>query len=565
MEIKEPRTSEVNLVSENNGENRSQRVSEDFEEQVEWLVNTRPKRATAGNRLNALLLEEEPDDELQLLFAEDEEDTGFHDVEADLSDVQMDSSTDEEDQGPIAEDNFEGEEELQKAMKDAQVKKKKKRGGMFKTMKKVRIDTAQSHPTPQPKKKSERASWLPISGDVPVRASSRGTTRQSKQELHAQMMDREIKRLKQLANMEKIATAKAAKEKPPLTQEDRLKEAARIEKSNSKSLSRWEEAEREREEEQRQKLVNSYNRRLEGPVITLWSGMATYVEGKLQRLGKVDLDIQEKSIGKKRKVAGTEEIDKPLDKETESHPELLSKVLDIEAQKSSISIKNSEGKPSLHHESIMLSHPSTETVLHVPSISSAQKLLQPPSSCLAPPAGFPLTAPVHPFLAPPSLDGSSHLSGLGIYPSSAHYSPFLQPHFQPHAQARYQTPVLPATPVVEKCLRSSLIFSNFPDVVIKNRETQLGILFPHIQNFNTRTSRASRIKGGVKGPVCAITGYPAKYKDSKTGLYYHNLKAYKEIQKLQRGEVWWSDLVGLFVGSSKAIAARGVPERFKGE
>ncbi|RAL60545.1 hypothetical protein DID88_009741 [Monilinia fructigena] len=40
------------------------------EDTIEWMVTSRQKRSTAGNRLNALLQQEEPDDELDLLFAE---------------------------------------------------------------------------------------------------------------------------------------------------------------------------------------------------------------------------------------------------------------------------------------------------------------------------------------------------------------------------------------------------------------------------------------------------------------------------------------------------------------
>ena len=82
------------------------------------------------------------------------------------------------------------------------------------------------------------------------------------------MQDRELKRVRQLANMEKAARRREAERRPERTQEDRLAEAARIEKRNAKSLNRWEEAERIREEEQRAKLAALHDRRLEGPVIT---------------------------------------------------------------------------------------------------------------------------------------------------------------------------------------------------------------------------------------------------------------------------------------------------------
>lgn len=282
-------------------------------EEVEWLVTSRQKRSTAGNRMNALLQQEEPDDDLELLFASDEneEDDGFVDAEAE-SDVQMDSSSDDEDQGPAAGDELEGEKELQRKEKaDKLAKKRKTNDGIPKTFKKrVKIEpTISSKPAPRPKKKSERASWIPTPEDAPTRASARGTTKKRKEQLHAQMIDREKKRLKQLENMEKAAAAKEAARKPAMTQADRLAEAARVEKSNSKSLSRWEEAEQQREEEQRLKLAALHNRKLSGPVITMWSGRATWIDGKLVALGSKQLKRvdEPKEKSKKRKAGEMED------------------------------------------------------------------------------------------------------------------------------------------------------------------------------------------------------------------------------------------------------------------
>ena len=60
---------------------------------------------------------------------------------------------------------------------------------------------------------------------------------------------------------------------------------------------------------------------------------------------------------------------------------------------------------------------------------------------------------------------------------------------------------------------------------------------------------------------CAITGHPARFRDSNTGLPYANSYAYKEIQKLCKGGSRWSSLLGCYVGPV-ASAARGVPDRF---
>ncbi|KAI1053705.1 hypothetical protein LB507_007101 [Fusarium sp. FIESC RH6] len=254
-------------------------------DKVEWLATTRKRRSTAGNRMKSMLANEEPDSDLELLFAEDENDQGFSDAGENGSDVQMDSSDDEDDNGNN-DDDLEGEKELEKQAKErraAQRKRKAQEAIPAKFRKKVRIDpttrtpSAPVKPAPRPKKKSERTSWLPSAADLPTRASSRQTTRLSKEQLHQQMVEREARRIKQLAQMQKKAAKLEAMKKPPMTQEERLREAAIVEKRNSKSLNRWEEAEKQREEERRAKLAALHNRTLKGPVITFWSGIGEWM------------------------------------------------------------------------------------------------------------------------------------------------------------------------------------------------------------------------------------------------------------------------------------------------
>ena len=62
-------------------------------------------------------------------------------------------------------------------------------------------------------------------------------------------------------------------------------------------------------------------------------------------------------------------------------------------------------------------------------------------------------------------------------------------------------------------------------------------------------------------PLCVITNHPARYRDPKTGLPYYNAYAYREIQRVCRGDYKWSALLGAWVGRGD-YAARGVPEWF---
>ncbi|KAK3985509.1 YL1 nuclear protein-domain-containing protein [Cladorrhinum sp. PSN332] len=286
--------------------------------EVEWLATSRAKRSTAGNRMKAMLANEEPaaeDSDLELLFAEDEDDAGFTDDEKeDASDVQMDSSSEDEDQ-ENAGDEDEGEKELERQNKEKR-KRKAQDAIPAKFRKKVRIEQAataagSASPSstaavaprpPRPKKKSERMSWLPSPADLPTRASERSTTRISKQQLHQKMVTDEIRRQKQLERMEKKAKLLEASKKPPMTQEQRLAEAALVEKRNSKSLNRWEEAEKQREEERLKKIAALHNRKLDGPVVTFWSGIQELSEAQSNHVGNL-VSMEVKAPRKKRQSA----------------------------------------------------------------------------------------------------------------------------------------------------------------------------------------------------------------------------------------------------------------------
>ena len=162
--------------------------------------------------------------------------------------------------------------------------------------------SARQGPTPRPprpKKKSERTSWLPTPADMPTRASERRTTKMSKEQLHQKMIDDEIRRKKLMEKMEKNAKRLEALKKPPMTQAERLAEAALVEKRNEKSLNRWEEAEKVREEERLRKIAALNNRKLDGPVVTFWSGIQTLEEGQQKHVGKM-VSMEEKPVRRKR-------------------------------------------------------------------------------------------------------------------------------------------------------------------------------------------------------------------------------------------------------------------------
>lgn len=280
--------------------------SEEEEMPVESLVRGRAKRSTAGLHMSALL-EAAADDDLALLFEEVEDDNEFADVvDPDAEDELLESSDEDEDQGPNAQNDYEGEQKLQK---DERKRRRAQNDLRFQTLRKrVKIDpTAPStmSAAPRPKKKSERISWIPTVEDGPTRQSSRRQTMVNKELTHARLKDSQEKRVRIIATMKEAEKRKAHLKPKEMTQEDHLAEAARVERLNSKSLNRWELSEKRKADERRARIEALQNRRLDGPVISYWSGVATWTNGRLTRVGKIEIkpktDKEESRKKKKEK------------------------------------------------------------------------------------------------------------------------------------------------------------------------------------------------------------------------------------------------------------------------
>lgn len=314
-------------------EKHASSVEESEETPVETLIQGRARRSTAGRNMSALI-NAEADDELALLFEEIEDDNDFS-IEAgeeEAAELEDDmglewSSEDEEDQGPNAHgDDLEGEKELERQAKVERKKRKAQESLRLTALrKKVKIDptavstttattattTTTTTPAPRPRKKSERISWLPTPEEGPTRASSRRQTMQNKELTHARLKDSEEKRIRLIASMEEAAKKKALLKPKEMTQAERLAEAERVERLNSKSLNRWEEMEKRKAEERRAKIEALKNRRLEGPVMSWWSGIATWTNGTLTRIGKVDVTPKpEKEEASRRRSKKADKEDK---------------------------------------------------------------------------------------------------------------------------------------------------------------------------------------------------------------------------------------------------------------
>jgi len=272
------------------------------------MVVARTRRANAGNRMSKLLQLAEAEDtqnqeDYGEIFQEAADDVEFQ--AEDEEDINLVSSTDEdEDDG--ADDDEQGEKELKRAERTGASKKRKRESLLQNAMKRATArmpppvaaplpsPTTSTTPTAEsaatrPRKKSERVSWLPVDEEGPQRQSSRGLSVQNKQAVHERLKVKEKHRLRTVAIMKAAEARKEASRPKILTQAERLEEAAATERMNSKSLNRWETNEKKRVAEQAARLAALKNRKLEGPIISHWSGPSVWESNKLRGVGKAAL------------------------------------------------------------------------------------------------------------------------------------------------------------------------------------------------------------------------------------------------------------------------------------
>ena len=533
-------TNDIALLSERNGSLSESDEDSDHSEPVETLIAGRDRRTTAGNRMTKLI-EQEDDDEVALLFAQEDEedDVEFEGSDEDASDAHLDSSSDEEDQGPNtkADDDFEGERELQR---EAKVQKAKKRQAQdaFTTVsglrKKVKIDPATTSiaPLPRPKKKSERVSWVPGPNDGPTRASARKQTVENKEITHARLKDHAVKRARIVAQMQKAEREREKHRPQQLTQADRLAEAAKTEKKNSKTLNRWEETERRRANEQAAKLAALKNRKLEGPVVSWWSGMATWSGTKLIKIGSKETNQEMLAEPKKR------------GRKPKQNPEAPESVKE-DVQSSTGTPRDqtatpapSEPPPQPSGASEQISHPHRQTESAPANANITFAAPQGPDSLFLQGIQEYASMPSEAGSNVPSTAASDGPGTPQVYIDPSQRLPFSTKSQLPPLETSHST-------------RNLVMLANFESVAPSARG-EVGVF------YNTR--KAPKI-AKANQELCPITSLPARYRDPDTGVTFANLYAHQKLKELKDNRFMWSGMLGCYVGAV-GVVARGVPEGF---
>ncbi|CAO2651538.1 Nn.00g041080.m01.CDS01 [Neocucurbitaria sp. VM-36] len=489
---------------------------DDSESEVpaDLMVTTRARRANAGNRMSTLLAksaEEEDEWGEEWEEAPNEEEFRGDDVN-EQEDYNMESSSSEEEDDGGDEDDV-GEKELRKAERQERNKKRKATTNPFAARvaavnrKKVKLDVpgeqSSASAPPRPKKKSERASWIPTEEDGPIRTSSRKQTIANKETTLAKLKEKDRRRDDTLAMMKAAEARKAKAKEKPLTQAERLAEAARNERINKKTLHRWEEAEEARAAERQAKIDALKNRQIDGPFIRYYSGPSIWVDEKLKFTGK-DAPSLESLEEKLNKEVTAEESQTSHTEPTEQPEEPIAE----QAQP-----QDNSRNPSQPPQGTLDSFQTSMSQLHGPLLPTSQPPTQQQQEI-----SLPWTAASHGgdvfmgshgmsypnsiMFAPPSQD--SFLFGIDQYaqnqqsqstPSDLPPNPFTQasPYqqqyttSQPHPSlsdplltqqggavgpqallAQFQKPLPPPAPprrkVIRRALRNLLILSNFSNL-----------------------------------------------------------------------------------------------------
>ena len=285
----------------------------DADDLVETLVAGRQKRRTAGNRLHHVL-QEEADDEVTLLFAEDqgggEEDRDFESNASEASDDYLDQSASSDEENPGARpdgDDYSGEREVKENEKVERAKQRQRRkpweasrAVRAKAQKATNENDDAREVEPQLTETRRVAARPPNTNEGPIRSSSRKHTKLNTELVNQRAQRSEEQRKRHLEMTEAASKRKMASQAKIMTQADRLAEAARVERHNSKSLNRWEAAESRRLEEQRAKFAALRNRQLDGPVMTWWSGPSTWSGETLFATGAANVRLQRKFLSEER-------------------------------------------------------------------------------------------------------------------------------------------------------------------------------------------------------------------------------------------------------------------------
>jgi vacuolar protein sorting-associated protein 72 len=545
----------------------------------EALAHGREKRATAGNKLRALLDAEFQEDEL---FQEDEHDEEFESEKSEGEEDYLSSSSSDEEEEKQA-DEEEGERALiaeQKAdAKRSREQKRKAAEQLSKPPPAKRVVVARKENMGPATIVSKAASTISsisnrrISFDpglLSARRSSRALTVQTTNEVHERIISAAARRASQPIVQKRERT-------PPLTQEERLAQAILTEEENKMSLKRIVEAEEERARKRKEKLEALRRRLFKEPVLRFVSRRVSLIE-EIPDEPEEEIEVIEvKSMENTKEIVKEEERDaqevdgvrvtaedgpaKVADEtsvpgnadsglgEAPSNTDVMKidppdlqkdKSTEVEDTKTS-STEPEETHPDAVRPVDSLSEkmdvdntvsPPTEAETSASKIADEMPLTEehPP-----PETSQDITSDTKAVTSPSIEQDGEHKTS-----SPSPQSKVLQPHTPPpYHEANVTSNTISYIPL-PGILLSTAQETFFPDI----------LLIP-----TAKPKPTSR---------CPITGLPARYRDPLSGVGYYDIHAFKILREVSRKGsryVWCTD-GGWFVGETGwgGRPAKGVPD-----
>ncbi|KAF1822484.1 uncharacterized protein K489DRAFT_395082 [Dissoconium aciculare CBS 342.82] len=623
---------------------RSDSESERDDLSTTGLIATRAKRSTAGN-LYATLRQNLDDEELQNeLLAEDEEDVGdYEGSDQGDDDEAMDSSSDEGDGGPPKDgdqDDLDGEKELKRAERAEAKKIKRMQAARMRipawqrSNKRVKLaDDAKTEDgaSARPKKKADRAGWLPADFDGPTRQSSRASAVHNREMTNASLKESAARSEKQKTQSQKSQEREQLKRRVDLTKEERMAKAMRVEKETAREFGRWEREEAERQRIRDEQLAAKRKRGIEGPIHKFWSGSVLWagdqikigrMHGHQQGIDETPDKLEGEHAHNTDDAMMVDITETPAPTETTpatapvagegviphvntitasaSATDDFSAVVPTQIQAEPTPVESTDLKKenvaplAADAHSSDLDKQQPQTLLDgVHAYASQQSGSESLPTKIEDSSSQSLAAP--PQLYTPSFP---ILHGDAIHWSTGSFDETGPPPDPQHNSARNSNPSMPTVPsepvIEEQAQRSLLILEQFshlenPITTIRRstakagKETFVGptplastlapIAYPEFTSEELRYLTAKMRKRGAEqllppAPTktrCALTSWPAKFKDPKTGLPYADLQSYKLIQRILAGGCSWSSLLGAWVGPAygdMGRPARGVPSGF---
>ncbi|KAI7475862.1 hypothetical protein KC357_g4859 [Hortaea werneckii] len=584
------------------------------------LVATRSKRSTAGNRYASLLANLDDEEVQKQLLVEDEDDVGeYEGSDRDDEDEALESSSEEDDAGPPKEgdEDFEGEKALKKEER-AEIRKNRKAQdaklklpAWQKKSKKVKLADdvkAEDGATSKPKKKSERANWLPTDADAPKRQSGRALAVANRESTHANLKQSYERSEKQRKVMKDAAERVQLKKRRELSQEQRMEMCSKIAKQTDKEFGRWEREEEERQKARDEQLAAKRKRGVEGPFVRHWTGSVMWEGDKIK--------IKRMSHGSRKEEDKSGQNEAPLnvDKGPANETEANEASNNVDAQH----VKESHTPMPLAQAHSPASLATGQTVPPADNPNSATSVVSAPPPPPPPEPTAPSQAPsswlqgIHDYAAQQPAQQQPQLTPYSVPTASAAAAPTPPSAYPPPPAGPSQHPSTPmhqswppgsqkfsvdlpsapppAPPVQEQAQRSLIMLEEFEELenaVKRNKAASvleptapasimLPDSYPSLTPEETRylVTKHSRKAGGAlppgpSKPRCAILAHKeARFRDPRTGLPYFDMHMYKIIQRVLAGGCQWSSLLGAWVGPRcdgvMGRPARGVPEGFAG-